>query len=318
MPTDQFVISPEVKAALAGKHAVVALESTIITHGMPYPANAETAREVEAEVRAAGAAPATIAIVEGRFHAGLEAGELDALARDRTAAKASRRDLALLVAAGRTAGTTVAATMLIAARAGIAVFATGGIGGVHRGAESSFDISADLIELSRTPVAVVCAGAKSILDLPKTLEVLETYGVPVIGFRTDEFPAFFSRSSGLKLEHRLDTAAAVAGVIATHRLLGMTGGLLICNPLPADDEVPAAEMAPRIEAALAEAAAKGIAGKDVTPYLLARLVALTGGKSLEANRKLIRGNARLAAEIAVALSGQARPGPFGFLAGGTA
>ena len=313
---DQLNIAPEVRAALAGKRAVVALESTIVTHGMPYPANAETARDVEAAVRAAGAVPATIAIIAGRFHVGLDAAQLDALARDPDAAKASRRDLALLVAAGRTAGTTVAATMLIAARAGIAIFATGGIGGVHRGAELTFDVSADLIELSRTPVAVVCAGAKSILDLAKTLEVLETYGVPVIGYGTSEFPAFFSRSSGLKLEHRLDSPAAVAQVLASHRELGMTGGMLICNPLPAADEVPAAEMTPRIAAALADATAKGIAGKDVTPYLLSRLVELTGGKSLEANRKLIRNNARLAAEIAVAMCAEAKPGPFGFLAAG--
>jgi len=314
MPTDQLVIAPAVKTALATKRPVVALESTIITHGMPYPANAETAREVEAEVAATGAVPATIAIIDGALHVGLEADQLDALARNKGAAKASRRDMAVLVAQGRTAGTTVASTMLIAARAGIAIFATGGIGGVHRGAELSFDVSADLIELSRSPVIVVCAGAKSILDLPKTLEVLETYGVPVIGYRTSEFPAFFSRSSGIKLEHRLEEAAEVADAIRAHRELGMTGGMLICNPLPAADEVPAAEMTPRIEAALAEAAAKGIAGKDVTPYLLARLVELTGGKSLAANRKLIRANARLAGEIAGALAETAQGGPFGFLA----
>ena len=316
MSADQLIIAPAVKSALAAKRPVVALESTIITHGMPYPANAETARTVEAEVAATGAVPATIAIIEGALHVGLEAGDLDALARNTSAAKASRRDMALLVAQGRTAGTTVAATMLIAARAGIAIFATGGIGGVHRGAELSFDVSADLIELSRTPVTVICAGAKSILDLPKTLEVLETYGVPVIGYRTGEFPAFFSRSSGLKLEHRLDDPAAVASAIRIHRMLGLTGGMLICNPLTAADEVPAAEINPRIEAALAEAAAKGIAGKEVTPYLLGRLVELTGGKSLAANQKLIRANARLAGEIAVAMSQTATQGPFGFLARG--
>lgn len=314
MPTDQLAVSPEVKAALANGNAVVALESTIITHGMPYPANADTARVVEDVVRAAGAIPATIAILQGRLHVGLDPEQLDALARDTTAGKASRRDMALLAAQGRTAGTTVAATMLIAARAGIAIFATGGIGGVHRGAESTFDISADLIELSRSPVTVVCAGAKSILDLPKTLEVLETYGVPVLGYRTSEFPAFFSRSSGLRVDGRLDDAHAAADLIRSHRMLGMTGGLLICNPLPPEDEVPAAEMAPRIETALAEAAAKGITGKDVTPYLLSRLVELTGGRSLAANQTLIRNNARLAAEIAMALSGQTKPGPFGFLA----
>lgn len=314
MSTDKLMIAPEVKDALASHRPVVALESTIITHGMPYPANVQTAREVEAEVRAGGAVPATIAILEGRLHVGLAADELDALAGDTTAGKASRRDMALVVSARRSAGTTVATTMLIAARAGITIFATGGIGGVHRGAELSFDLSADLIELSRTPVTVVCAGAKSILDLPKTLEVLETNGVPVIGYGTDEFPAFFSRSSGLRVDARLDTPAAVAAAIGTHRRLGMSGGMLVCNPLPADEEVPAAEMAPRIEAAIAEATAKGVTGKHLTPYLLARLVDLTDGRSLKANRALIRYNARLAAEIAVALA-QDEPGAgFGFLA----
>ena len=275
----EMAVSPEVKSALADRRPVVALESTIITHGMPYPANAETAREVEAEVCAGGAVPATIAIIGGRLHVGLEPDQLEALASAKSVAKASRRDMALVVSAKRSAGTTVATTMLIAARAGIPIFATGGIGGVHRGAELSFDVSADLIELSRTPVTVVCAGAKSILDLPKTLELLETYGVPVVGYRTDEFPAFFSRSSGLRVDARLDTPEAVADAIGAHRLLGMTGGMLICNPLPADEEVPAAEMTPRIEAAIAEAAAKGVSGKDLTPYLLARLVELTGGRS---------------------------------------
>ncbi len=316
MSTDKLAISPEVKAALAERRPVVALESTIITHGMPYPANAETARDVEAETRAGGAVPATIAIIDGQLHVGLEPDQLERLASDTTAGKASRRDLALVVAQGGSAGTTVATTMLIAARAGIAIFATGGIGGVHRGAESSFDVSADLIELSRSPVTVVCAGAKSILDLPKTLEVLETYGVPVIGYGTDEFPAFFSRSSGLRVDGRLDTPEAVAGALRTHRMLGMTGGLLICNPLPLTEEVPAAEINPRIDAAIAEAAANGVTGKDLTPYLLARLVELTGGKSLKANRALIRYNARLAAAIAVALASESPAGNFGFLGAG--
>ena len=310
----EMAVSPEVKSALADRRPVVALESTIITHGMPYPANAETAREVEAEVCAGGAVPATIAIIGGRLHVGLEPDQLEALASAKSVAKASRRDMALVVSAKRSAGTTVATTMLIAARAGIPIFATGGIGGVHRGAELSFDVSADLIELSRTPVTVVCAGAKSILDLPKTLELLETYGVPVVGYRTDEFPAFFSRSSGLRVDARLDTPEAVADAIGAHRLLGMTGGMLICNPLPADEEVPAAEMTPRIEAAIAEAAAKGVSGKDLTPYLLARLVELTGGRSLKANRALIKYNARLAAEIAVALGKEDGGAGFGFLA----
>ncbi len=313
MSTDKLQINPEVKDALASRRPVVALESTIITHGMPYPANAETAREVEAEVRAGGAAPATIAIIGGALCVGLDAAQLDVLASSKGVAKASRRDMALVVAQKRSAGTTVATTMLIAARAGIAIFATGGIGGVHRGAELTFDVSADLIELSRTPVTVVCAGAKSILDLSKTLEVLETNGVPVIGYRTDEFPAFFSRSSGLRVDARLDTPEEVADAIRAHRQLGMTGGLLVCNPLPTDEEVPAAEMTPRIEAALAEAAAKGVTGKDVTPFLLARLVELTGGRSLKANRALIKYNARLAAEIAVALGKEETSGGLGFL-----
>jgi pseudouridylate synthase len=312
--TDKMMISAEVKDALASHRPVVALESTIITHGMPYPANAETAREVEAEVRAGGAVPATIAILEGRLHVGLEPDQLEALASAQGVAKASRRDMALVVSAGRSAGTTVATTMLIAARAGIPIFATGGIGGVHRGAELSFDVSADLIELSRTPVTVVCAGAKSILDLPKTLEVLETNGVPVIGYRTDEFPAFFSRSSGLRVDARLDTPEAVADAMGMHRRLGMSGGMLVCNPLPLDEEVPAAEMAPRIEAAIAEATAKGVTGKDLTPFLLARLVELTGGRSLTANRALIKYNARLAAEIAAALADDEPGAGFGFLA----
>ena len=313
MSTDKLQICAEVKDALASRRPLVALESTIITHGMPYPANAETAREVEAEVRAGGATPATIAIIDGALCVGLEADQLEALASRTGVAKASRRDLALVVSQGRSAGTTVATTMLIAARAGIPIFATGGIGGVHRGAELTFDVSADLIELSRTPVTVVCAGAKSILDLSKTLEVLETNGVPVIGYGTDEFPAFFSRSSGLRVDARLDTPEAVADAIRTHRRLGLTGGLLVCNPLPAAEEVPAQEMTPRIEAALAEAAANGVTGKDVTPFLLARLVELTDGRSLKANRALIKYNARLAAEIAVALGKEEASGGLGFL-----
>ncbi len=313
MSTDKLQMSAEVKDALASRRPLVALESTIITHGMPYPDNAETARAVEAAVRAGGAVPATIAIIDGALCVGLEADQLEALASSQGVAKASRRDLAIVVSQGRSAGTTVATTMLIAARAGIPIFATGGIGGVHRGAERTFDVSADLIELSRTPVTVVCAGAKSILDLAKTLEVLETNGVPVIGYGTDEFPAFFSRSSGLRVDARLDTPGAVAEAIRTHRSLGMTGGLLVCNPLPTDEEVSAEEMTPRITAALADAAAQGVTGKDITPFLLARLVELTGGRSLKANRALIKYNARLAAEIAVALNAEPSSGGLGFL-----
>jgi pseudouridylate synthase len=313
MPAEPLVVHAEVREAIASRRAVVALESTVITHGMPYPACAETARELEAAVRDNAAVPATIAVIDGRLHVGLDEKQLDRLARDRGAVKASRRDLAVIVAGGMTAGTTVAATMLIAARAGIPVFATGGIGGVHRGAEGTFDISADLIELAMSPVAVVCAGAKSILDLPKTLEVLETNGVPVIGYRTSEMPAFFSRTSGLKLSHRMEDPDAVASVIRAQRLMGLSGGLLICNPLPTEDEVPASEIEPRIEEAVRDAEAKGITGKDVTPFLLSRLVELTGGRSLEANRKLIGNNARLGAEIAVALARQTPESGIGFL-----
>ncbi|MDX2103242.1 MAG: pseudouridine-5'-phosphate glycosidase [Alphaproteobacteria bacterium] len=297
-----LVVSSEVAAQLAAGRPVVALESTIITHGMPFPANRDTALAVEAVVREAGAVPATLAVIDGRLRVGLSASEIDDLGRRTSVAKASRRDLALLVATGGTAGTTVAATMILAAMAGIEVFATGGIGGVHRGAELTWDVSADLMELGRTPVTVVSAGAKSILDLPKTLEVLETQGVPVIGVGTAEFPAFFSRDSGLALDHRLDRAEEIAAVIAAQRRLGLKTGILVANPIPADASLPAAVMAERIATALAEAEAAGITGKAVTPFLLSRLVSLTEGASLTANIALIRANARLAAEIAVALA----------------
>ncbi len=296
-------IAPEIAACLADGAPVVALESTIITHGMPYPRNAETARAVEAEVRAAGATPATIAVVDGRCRIGLPDAALDALAaRADAVAKASRRDLGVIVAQRGTAGTTVAATMFLAARAGIALFATGGIGGVHRGAERSFDISADLLELAASPVAVVCAGCKSILDIPKTLEVLETQGVPVIGYGTRDFPAFFARESGARLEHRCDTPAELASVIAAQRALGAPGGLLIANPIAPEHAMPPVEIAAAIEAALRDAEAQGIAGKAATPFLLQRVLALTGGRSLAANIGLVRGNARLAAQAAVALA----------------
>ncbi|TAD87018.1 MAG: pseudouridine-5'-phosphate glycosidase [Alphaproteobacteria bacterium] len=297
-----LVVSSEVAGQLAAGRPVVALESTIITHGMPFPANRDTALAVEAVVREAGAVPATLAVIDGRLRVGLSASEIDDLGRRTSVAKASRRDLALLVATGGTAGTTVAATMILAAMAGIEVFATGGIGGVHRGAELTWDVSADLMELGRTPVTVVSAGAKSILDLPKTLEVLETQGVPVIGVGTAEFPAFFSRDSGLALDHRLDRAEEIAAVIAAQRRLGLKTGILVANPIPADASLPAAVMAERIATALAEAEAAGITGKAVTPFLLSRLVSLTEGASLTANIALIRANARLAAEIAVALA----------------
>jgi pseudouridine-5'-phosphate glycosidase len=280
----------------------VALESTIITHGMPFPQNLEMARGVETKVRAGGAVPATIAIIRGKFRVGLPSNELEELARaGGSAAKASRRDVAALVADGGTAGTTVATTMSIAALAGITVFATGGIGGVHRGAETSFDISADLEELSRTPVAVVCAGAKSILDIGKTLEVLETKGVPVLGYRTGEFPAFWARSSGFKLERRYDDSAAVAAVIDMQVTLGM-GGILVANPIPEKDAIDSAEMSHWISAALQDAEREGISGNRTTPYLLRRIFELTDGRSLAANIALVEHNAAVAAEIAVALS----------------
>jgi pseudouridine-5'-phosphate glycosidase len=294
--------TPEVAQALADGRPVVALESTIITHGMPWPENARTARAVEAEVRAGGAVPATIAVIGGRIHVGLEDAALEELAQAQDVMKLSRADLAACLVTGRTGATTVAATMICAHLAGIAVFATGGIGGVHRGAETTFDISADLRELAHTPVTVVAAGAKAILDLPKTLEVLETWGVPVIAFGQDDFPAFWSRSSGLRAPLRMDSAADVAAAHMMRARLGLPGGQLVANPIPAEHEIPAAEINPAIEAALAEAAAQGIAAKAVTPFLLDRIFALTAGRSLQSNSALVLANARLAAEIAGALA----------------
>jgi pseudouridylate synthase len=295
-------VAPEVAATLAAGGAVVALESTIISHGMPYPDNLATARAVEGVVRAGGATPATVAVVDGRARVGLDDTALERLARGEGVAKASRRDLPFLVAGGATAGTTVAATMYLARLAGIEIFATGGIGGVHRGAEHTFDISADLDELGSTPVTVVCAGAKSILDLPATLEVLETRGVPVIGFGTDELPAFFSRTSGLPVDHRVDSPAELATVIAEHRRLRMRGGILVANPIPKADALPADEVDSWISRALVDADRAGVAGKEVTPFLLARINELTGGRSLVANIALVESNAALAARTAVALA----------------
>ena len=292
-------LHPDVATALAEGRPVVALESTIVAHGMPWPQNAETALAVEAEVRAHGAVPATCAIVQGRLKAGLSADDIERLARGGAqVAKASRRDVALLVARGGTGATTVAATMIVAALAGIRVFATGGIGGVHRGAPTSFDISADLRELACTPVAVVCAGAKSILDLGLTLEYLETRGVPVIGYRTDTLPAFYTRDSGLRLEARLDAPAEVAGVMKAHWDLGL-GGLVIANPIPPEFEMPKEVVDRAIEQACAEADAQGVSGKAITPFLLERVSALTGGDSLQSNIQLVLNNARLASAIAV-------------------
>jgi pseudouridine-5'-phosphate glycosidase len=295
-------VRQEVGDALAVGAPVVALESTIITHGMPFPQNLGMARRVEAIVRESGATPATIALIEGKICVGLDDASLEHLARTGpAAAKASRRDLATLLNARAVAGTTVATTMQAAHIAGIAVFATGGIGGVHRGAESSFDISADLEELARTPVAVVCAGAKAILDLPKTLEVLETKGVPVIGYGTDDFPAFWTRSSGLKVDRRLDTAGDVAALMSTQWALGL-GGVLIGNPIPEADALEPALIASSIEQALVDAGRAGISGKATTPYLLKRIFELTKGASLVSNIALVENNARVAARIAAAFA----------------
>ncbi len=302
MSAPLLTVLPEVAAALAAGAPVVALESTIVTHGMPFPANLETAVAVEAVIRAGGAVPATIAVIGGVVRIGLGEHDLHNLARSGGVLKLSRADLAFAVATRRTGSTTVAATMICAARAGIAVFATGGIGGVHRGAELSFDISADLTELARTDVAVVAAGAKALLDLPKTLELLETLGVPVVGYGTDDFPAFWSRVSGLRAPLRLDSPSDVARFIAARRTLGLGGGVLIANPVPAEAEISAAEMAPAIAQALAEAEAGGVSGKAVTPFVLARIGVLTAGRSLSTNIALIRNNARIAADIAVALA----------------
>ena len=295
-------VSADVKAALAAGKAVVALESTIITHGMPYPQNLEMANEVEGVVRTTGAVPATIAIMVGRLCVGLAGEDLERLALEgHKAAKASRRDVAALLASGATAGTTVATTMQIAALAGIKVFATGGIGGVHRGAEDSFDISADLEELGKTPVTVVCAGAKSILDIAKTLEVLETNGVPVLGFGTDHFPAFWARESGFSVDHRFDDAEGVAKMLAIQSDLEM-GGVLIANPIPEADAWEASAIEGFITQALADADAKGVKGKAMTPFLLQRIFELTDGKSLVSNIALVKNNALVAGQIAVALA----------------
>tara|TARA_R110002020_G_scaffold232139_3_gene443586 strand:- start:38690 stop:39601 length:912 start_codon:yes stop_codon:yes gene_type:complete len=293
--------SAEVAEARASGAALVALESTIITHGMPYPQNVEVARQVEEDIRAAGAVPATIAVIKGTLHIGLEDEQLAALGQAKGVAKLSRADMAACIATGGTGATTVAATMIAAHLAGIHVFATGGIGGVHKGAEDSFDISADLLELAQTPVTVVAAGAKAILDVDKTLEVLETQGVPVIAFGQDAFPAFWSRGSKLRAPLRMDSAERIAAAHAMRIGMGIPGGQLVANPIPEDAEIPASEMAPVIATAQADALRAGITGKAVTPYLLQRIFELTEGRSLEANIALVRNNARLAAEIALHL-----------------
>ena len=301
-PTLPIAYSQEVAAARARAAPLVALESTIITHGMPYPGNLDMARSVESIIRAEGAVPATIAVIDGVLHIGLETAQLEALAQTDGAMKLSRADLAFAIAERRTGATTVAATMIAAARAGIRVFATGGIGGVHRKAEETFDISADLEELSRTGVIVVCAGPKAILDIPKTLEVLETRGVPVVSYDSPVFPAFWSRDSGLPSPLMLNSPAAIANFQKTRDQLGVDGGMLIANPVPAESEIPREEMEIYITRALDNAERDEIAGKEVTPYLLDALFRLTDGRSLATNIALVENNARLAAEIAVALS----------------
>ncbi|MBL0086881.1 MAG: pseudouridine-5'-phosphate glycosidase [Ideonella sp.] len=300
-------LHPDVATALAARRPVVALESTIISHGMPWPRNAETALRVEDEIRVHGAVPATIAIIDGRLKAGLSREQIEQLGRaGHAVAKVSRRDMALLVARQGTGATTVAATMIIAALAGIRVFATGGIGGVHRGAPLTFDVSADLQELARTPVAVVCAGAKSILDLGLTLEYLETHGVPVLGYRTAELPAFFTRDSGFAVDARMDAPSDIARVMQAQWALGLSAGLVIANPIPPEHAMPRERIDAAIAQALAEAKAQGISGKASTPFLLARVTDLTGGDSLASNIELVLNNARLGAAVAVAFAGLPR------------
>ncbi len=291
-------VSDEVIQARDSGAPIVALESTIVTHGLPFPLNIETARRAEGEIRDAGAVPATIAVIHGQIHIGMSDNDLRNLARNPKVAKLSRADLPMAVVQGKTGSTTVAATMICAYQAGIEVFATGGIGGVHRGAETSFDISADLRELALTPVTVVSAGAKAVLDIAKTLEVLETLGIPVIAMGQDYFPAFWSRDSGLKAPLRSDSARDIARAHRVRRDLGLTGGQLVANPVPAEAEIPYPEIRSAVDAALNHTVAEGVTGKDVTPFLLSRVLELTERRSLSANVALLLNNARLAAEIA--------------------
>jgi len=297
---DYVSLLPEVHDALQSGAPVVALESTIISHGMPYPTNVRTAREVEDVVRAGGAVPATIAILGGRIRVGLSPEDLESLGQAEHVRKVSRRDLPIAIASGQVGATTVAATMICAHLAGIPVFVTGGIGGVHRQGEVTLDVSADLTELARTSVAVVCAGAKAILDLPRTLEVLETHGVPIIGFGTDTFPAFYTRSSGLPVDVRLDSPADVARVMAAKWGLGLDGGVLVTTPVPEAHAMDTEEIGAIIEQSVEEADRAGIKGKDVTPFLLRRIVERTGGRSLATNVALVKHNAEVGAAIAVA------------------
>ena len=295
-------IHPEVQAALANKRPVVALESTLIAHGLPRLDNLACALNLEHIIRQAGVVPATIGISNGHIKIGLDSDELERFASTDNIAKVSRRDLATVLAQGNDGATTVAATMICAALAGIPILATGGIGGVHRGAETSMDISADLYELGRSPVAVVCAGAKSILDLPKTLEVLESLGVPVLGFGSDEFPAFYARSSKLRVDTQVGSATEAAGILAQHRRLGLKNGLVIAVPIPESDAIPHPQLEHWINQALSEARIAGISGKNITPYLLSRLATLSGNHTVQANKALLSHNARIAAEIAMALA----------------
>jgi len=299
-------IRPEIRDALAAGLPVVALESTVISHGLPLPRNLETARQMEAAVRNAGAVPATIGLLDGRLVVGLSGAEIELLARAEHVAKVSRRDLAAVLNSRRAGATTVAATMIVAAQAGIRIFATGGIGGVHRGAQNSFDISADLNELARTPVAVICSGAKVILDLPRTLELLETLGVPVVGYGTNEFPAFYVRESRLSLDARVNSPQEAARLISVHWALGLSSGMMFCNPPPASNALGREEVESLIEAALKSAEAAGIQGKPVTPYLLDHLANASGGRTLETNIALLVSNARVAGQIAVAFAALTR------------
>lgn len=296
--TEHLIFNEEVALAMEAGAAIVALETTILSHGMPYPQNVQTALAVEDIVRREGAVPATIAVIGGRIHVGLTREQLEHFGTAKDVLKLSRADLPFAVAAGKDGATTVAATMLCAHLAGIGVFATGGVGGVHRGAERTMDVSADLEELARTPVAVVCAGAKALLDLPKTLEVLETRGVPVIGYGTSEFPAFWSRSSGLPVPVRFDTPDEIAGFLRVKRELGIESGTLVANPIAPEDEIPADQMRGFIESALEQSQKERVTGKAVTPWLLDRLFQITSGRSLTANVALVKSNARLAARIA--------------------
>ena len=300
---EQFLVySDEVRAARAAGKPVVALESTIISHGMPYPQNVQTAREVEQIIRDGGAVPATIAIIDGKICVGLSDAQLEQLGNTEGVLKVSRRDLPYVLSQKKLGATTVAATMICAELADIRVFVTGGIGGVHRGAQTSFDISADLQELAHTSVAVVCAGAKSILDLPLTLEYLETHGVPVVSVGQAQFPAFFTRESGLNADFQLDGAAELADFIRTKWQLGLNGGVVVANPVPQADAMPKTEIDAMTEQALREAEAQGVNGKAVTPFLLARIKQLTGGRSLDTNIALVKNNAVLGAELAVELA----------------